>query len=491
MKKIRIYALTICAAGLFAGSCTSNFDEYNTNQNQMEMGDVHPLNLLEHILFTGADGMVYRTWLLNNELMQYTVQMYTENVHRYMIRDSYNSGTWNHLARWAANADHMIEQAVKNEDPNSEAIALTMRALFVSNWTDIYGDIPFSEAFQGRNNVLKPKFDTQREIYTQLFADLERANTLYEPSRALRYPNKDLLFAGDLTKWRKFTNSLHMRLLMRLQNRDAEMGVSEKLREIVSNPAAYPVMASNADNAALFYTNVDPFIGHFGTMTLQSFTSNSHRMAEHLVNMMNNTNDPRLGIYAVQQNNEWSGLVSGFPSTETNATNCAYLNKEVLGDYTSPYTFMRYDEVLFILSEAAFRGMIPGGNQAARTYYDQAVLASIDFWDEINPSPTYEITQAQKNAFMEIVAFDNTLEQILNQKYIALFWEGYEAWHEYRRTGYPVLTIGKGTDNNGVLPTRFIYPVTTVDTNRDNYLQAIANQGPDNMRTTLWWARRQ
>ena len=282
-----------------------------------------------------------------------------------------------------------------------------------------------------------------------------------------------------------------MRLLMRLQNRDAEMGVSEKLREIVSNPARYPVMASNADNAALFYTNVDPFIGHFGTTTLQSFTSNSHRMAEHLVNLMNNTNDPRLGIYAVQQNNEWTGLVSGYPTTETNATNCAYLNKDVLGDYTSPYTFMRYDEVLFILSEAAFRGMIPGGSAAAQQYYEQAVLASIDYWDEINPSPTYEITQAQKNAFMQIVAFDNTLEQILNQKYIALFWEGYEAWHEYRRTGYPNFKIGKGTANDGVLPTRFIYPVTTVDTNHENYLKAIANQGPDNMKTRLWWARKQ
>ena len=110
MKNILRYTLAICTAGLLPVACTSNFDEYNTNQNQMEMGDVHPLNLLEHILFTGADGMVYRTWLLNNELIQYTVQMYTENVHRYMIRDSYNSGTWNHLARWAANSDHMIEQ---------------------------------------------------------------------------------------------------------------------------------------------------------------------------------------------------------------------------------------------------------------------------------------------------------------------------------------------------------------------------------------------
>ena len=213
-----------------------------------------------------------------------------------------------------------------------KAELLCIRAYYYDLGCQFYGDIPFSEAFQGRNNVLKPKFDTQKEVYTQLFADLDRANSLYDPSRALRYPNKDLMYKGDIAKWRKFTNSLHMRLLMRLQNRDAEMGVSEKLREIVSNPARYPVMASNADNAALFYTNVDPFIGHFGTTTLQSFTSNSHRMAEHLVNLMNNTNDPRLGIYAVQQNNEWTGLVSGYPTTETNATNCAYLNKDVLGD---------------------------------------------------------------------------------------------------------------------------------------------------------------
>ena len=142
----------------------------------MEMGDVHPLNLLEHILFTGADGMVYRTWLLNNELIQYTVQMYTENVHRYMIRDSYNSGTWNHLARWAANSDHMIEQAVKNGDANSEAIALTMRALFVSNWTDIYGDIPFSEAFQGATTSSNPS-STPRRRSTRSFSPTSTAPT--------------------------------------------------------------------------------------------------------------------------------------------------------------------------------------------------------------------------------------------------------------------------------------------------------------------------
>ena len=86
----------------------------------------------------------------------------------------------------------------------------------------------------------------------------------------------------------------------------------------------------------------------------------------------------------------------------------------------------------------------------------------------------------------------NTERIISHTKYrLAGLLAAYEAWHEYRRTGYPNFKIGKGTANDGVLPTRFIYPVTTVDTNHENYLKAIANQGPDNMKTRLWWARKQ
>ena len=117
--------------------------------------------------------------------------MYTENVHRYMIRDSFTTAARGTTSpKRAANSDHMTEQAVKNGDANSEAIALTMRALSVSNWTDIYGDIPSARLSRGATTSLKPKFDTQKEVYTQLFADLERANSLYDPSRALRYPEQ-------------------------------------------------------------------------------------------------------------------------------------------------------------------------------------------------------------------------------------------------------------------------------------------------------------
>lgn len=488
MKRI-LYIISLALIIGSVQSCTYDFEQANTNQNNMEMGDINPLSMLPDILFSGADGMIYRTYQLNGELIQYTVHMYTENVHRYFLRDSYVQGAWNHLSQWASNADHMRELAINQKDDNSLAIALTMRALFVSNWTDIWGSIPFSEAFQGRNGILKPKFDSQQQVYTQLLADLEKANTLYKPDAALAYPIKDLMYAGKINKWQRFTNSLHLRLLMRLSNRDKEMAIGEKMTAMVNNPAKYPLMESNADNATLYYTNESPFIGRFGNTTDQNFTSNARKMAEFMVDLMHKINDPRLGIYAVQRNNAWTGLVSGYPSSETNASNCAELNKAVLGDYTSPYSFMRYDETQFILCEAAKRGLIPGGSGKAMFYYNNAVLASVSHWDEINPSPIYEVTEEQKRAFMKIVAYDNTLEQILEQKYIAMFWLGYEAYADYRRTGFPVLPIGKGVSNDGILPTRFVYPTKTVDTNRDNYNKAVAEQGPDNMKTPIWWSK--
>lgn len=221
-------------------SCTHKFDEYNDNPNDMDMGTIHPLSLLQEIVFSGCDGMLYRTWLLNGELIQYTVSATTTNAyHRYIIQNGVMASCWNHLAQWAANADHMRELAEEQNDDNSQAIALTMRALYVSNLTDMFGDIPFSEVFQGRTGNTIPAFDTQKEVYEQLFKDLELANSLYN-SAGLTHPTKDILFNGDVKKWQKFTNSLYMRLLMRVSGR-SEMNVGEKLTEIINSPDVYPI----------------------------------------------------------------------------------------------------------------------------------------------------------------------------------------------------------------------------------------------------------
>lgn len=501
MKKI-IYLFVL---GLLTVGCTTNFDEYNTNPNNMPIGGVGPFGLIEDVIYDGGDGYLGRTSQLNGELIQYTVHMHTENVHRYFIRDSYVSSAWNHLARVSSYADEMrarSEEGVERkvpEAPNALAIALTMRAMFVANWTDLWGEIPFTEAFQGRANNgqgnTKPKFDTQESIYKQLLEDLEKANSLFDPSAKIdeaqlaMIQTKDLLFKGDFAKWRRFANSLHLRLLMRLSNRDAEMNVSSEFARIVGNPAKYPLMASNSDNATLFFSGQDPFVNRYGEDAEPSFSSNTRRMAENLINIMDGYDDPRTGIYAKQQSNQWKGMVSGYPSSDTDATSCALLNKDVLGLKNSPYSFMRYDEVLFLLCEAAKRGMIPGGDAVAEEHYKNAILASINHWDDINPSLDYIITDLQREQFLKKVAYNGSLERILTQKYVAMFWVGYEAFCDYRRTGYPVLSIGSGTSNDGIMPTRFVYPITTVSTNGEHVNEAIERQGPDNMKTPVWWSK--
>lgn len=501
MKKFLIILLT----GLWTAACTTNFEEYNSNPNQMPVGGIGPFGIIEDAIFDGADGLLYRTVQLNGELIQYTVHRYTENVHRYIIRDSYVSGAWNHLARAASYADEMRrlaeidrEKGIPEAD-NALGIALTLRALYVSYWTDIWGEIPFTEAFQGRLNGgqgnTKPRFDTQQTIYTQLLEDLDQANKLFNPSAKIdddqlsMIRSKDLLYGGDFARWRKFANSLRLRLLMRLSNRDAEMGVSEEIRRMVSSPGEYPLFASNDEAAIVKFTGQDPFVNRFGDVAEPSFSSNARLMAENLIDIMDESDDPRIGIYAKQRNNQWTGLVSGYPSSDTDATTSALMNKDVLGLKNSPYSLMRYDEVLFLLSEAAKRGMIDGGDVAAEDYYNRAVLASIDYWDGINPSTDYQVSDLQREQFLKKVAYNGSLERILTQKYVALYYVGYEAYCDYRRTGYPVLNIGPGTSNDGILPTRLVYPVTTVKTNEEHVNEAIARQGADNMKTPVWWSR--
>lgn len=489
MKRLKY--MTVFAAVVLTAGCEHMFDEYNNDPNNIEMWQIHPESMMEQLLFSAADGLMYGTWQLNGELMQYTVNLQSENIHRYIIRDSYVQTPWSYLSRQAANADHMRRLAILKAEPNCEAIALTMRALMVSNQTDLFGSVPFSEAYRGRDTVAvtQPRYDTQQQIYTQLLEDLERANSLYDVNKPLQTPAKDLIYDGDLSKWRKFTNSLHLRLLMRLSNRNREMGVAKRIQTIVNNPSTYPVFTGNDDNAQLAFTNISPNINRFGSYTEKNFSSNVRVMAEFFIDLMNGLGDPRLPLYAKLQGDAWQGLPSGYPTTETINNGCAILNKNILGGYTSPYCYMRYDEVLFILTEAAYRGMLKGGEILAQKYYEQAILASIDYWDGINPSAVH-ITEVQKEQYIRKTTYNNTLEQIMEQKYIAQFWCGYEAWADYRRTGYPELIIGTATDNNGILPTRLMYPQRSQQTNSEHYAEAVEQMGGDNMRIPVWWSRK-
>lgn len=475
--------------------CTTDFDEYNTNHNEPSYGDISPINMLQALITNTADALVYRTWFLNGELIQYTVSGTSNNAyHRYVIPNTATASSWTYFAKCAANADEMERLAAKSGDVNCEAIAITIKALNLSNLTDCFGDIPYTEAFGNINGTHnnQPVFDTQRTVYEGIIASLERANTLYDPTQSIS-SSKDLLYNGDIAKWQKFTNSLYLRVLMRLSNRDAELGVGEKIARVFANPVKYPVFESNADNATLYYDDVEPFVNYFGSSASSGFTS-SRKSCATIIDMMSLVGDPRISIYFVQGGESWKGRESGQPAQETESSGIALLNRANLGDFSSPYSLMKYDEVLFIYSEAAKRGWIAGGDIAAADFYRQAITASIRFWGSIDTNKIV-ITDRTIENFLAKVPYNNTLEQIINQKYIALFWTGYEAWHEYRRTGYPDLVIGIATSNDHILPTRFQYPDNTASVNIANYQAQVERMrtvynGDDDMKTPVWWSKK-
>lgn len=294
MKTIRFKCYAACCMAFLGMGCTASFEEYNTNPNQMEMWEIGPESLLENLVFKEFECLLHRTWYINGELIQYTVSGSSLNAfHRYVISNGVPSDHWATQFQWAATADHMYRLALEQNDVNCQAIALTMRAFCMAHCTDGFGDVPFTEAFQGRDGLAQPLFDTQRSIYERLYEDLELANSLYDVSKSLKSPSRDLLYGGDMARWKRFTNSLHLRLLMRCINRDGELGISERIRSLVSQPTLYPLFESNDDNATLFYTGVVPFVNYFKNTTYENFTTYGRRASASFVDRMAAIGDPR------------------------------------------------------------------------------------------------------------------------------------------------------------------------------------------------------
>lgn len=494
---MKLKSLTIVFA-LLAASCTAGFEELNKNPNQMEVGNVSPASLMPDIIYRGASGLVGQSYLLTNELMQYSVSANsTDAYHRYMIPAGTVASTWNTLARWAASADHMASLCGDEADlANFKAIALTLRAFYMQMLTDTFGDIPFSEAFQAMEGNVKPKFDSQRDIYLQLIKDLEEANSLYTTRFVLTdsQKNKDLLYGGNIMRWKRFTNSLLLRVLIRVSAcNDNEISAPARIRRMFEHPDDWPVFTGLDDEAVMRFTGEDPNVNPYGSYNDVWF-SNNRRAGESIINRMKDLGDPRLTLWCNQHGGVWKGSKSGGATREeTGVADAASFRKEILTDYNSPYTLMAYDEVLFIWAESALKGYIDGGSAVAGDFYSKAIESSIRHWSAM-PGNTNPVSEAAISQYIAKVPWDGSFTLLMNQKYLALFWVAFEPWAEYRRTGLPDLPIAPTTKNDGILPRRLPYPINSAATNSDNYADAVAilknrYKGADDMKTPVWWSK--
>ena len=508
MRKIIIIGMMI-TAGLCA--CTGDFEEINTNPNRMLVGQIGPYSMFEPILYNSANRWLEYTWFWNDELIQFTAFTggTTRNEHRYVISNANWQSVWNAYTSFTNNTLHMYDLAEEQGDEALRAIALTYKVLFMSNLTDMYGDIPYAEAFTGRKvgGTKTPKFDSQKEVYQQLFADLEAANNIYATSPVFQNPAMDGIYGGKMDNWRKFNNSLYLRLLCRVSGR-SEMNAGAKITEIMNNADKYPVFTSNNDNAIVKFSGLDPYRNYFYDMTEGNFTTSGRKLTQQLIKMTVLSDgtgtqvyeDPRLSIYGRKNGSAWKGTVAGCTEEQRGVVDggTSWLNYMVFCRPDAPCFLMDYAEVQFIYAEAALRGLIPGGETAAKNYYEVAVTASLQKWSEqgqYSLAPV-SITASDITAFLasDLASWDNAAvskeELIANQKFLALFWTGMEAYHEYRRTGFPILTIGPGTGQNDfILPTRFAYPNTTMATNSENAQAAVSRMGGNDMKTPVWWSK--
>lgn len=483
MKKLTFAILALFAAFLY--SC-EEFDVSNDNPDVALNINKNPELLLTNIERNAIRRAVSGSWSEGNLMGQYGARIVFTSFDLFDWGDQ--SGTWDTYYLLIRNAKVLEQIAIEEEIASYRGVSLVMQAWMFSILTDMWGDIPFSEASKAVEGIGTPVYDTQEDIYDGLLEMLDQANTIL--AGATTSIKGDILFDGDLMKWRKFANSLRMRLAMRLS--EANPSKAQSIISGMYNNSTYPVMQSNADNAALTFFPAQPDAHPVTEESVYRVGSyNEYRIAENFVGILEGFNDPRLSFIADPTANSvgngtpeiqgmQNGIVDG-PAYEYKGGD-AFLSKFNINYFylqanANQARLMIHSELQFILAEAAQRGWISG---SAQSFYEEGIASNFSYWDIEMPSD-----YLSRNG----VAFDDSLETIMTQKYIALFYTDYQGFIEFKRTGFPS-SIKPGPDAfYTVYPSRFEYPSKEQALNAENYNAAVSRIGGDEITTKVWWEK--
>ncbi|HTI12935.1 MAG TPA: SusD/RagB family nutrient-binding outer membrane lipoprotein [Puia sp.] len=495
MKKIAIIAV---ASAFILGACQKNLTNLNIDTK-------NPVNAPSYALFT--NGQKYMTDWLTTSSVDYNItdliaQYWTETT--YTDESNYNLGNrdiprnfWNKLYNDALNnyvqAKKLIPTDVTDPDQARNELDITdiMEVYTYYYLVNTFGNIPYTEA----NNIDKypfPKYDDAKTIYADLLTRLDSSIAGLNTGAA-SFGAADILYGGDVTAWKKFANSLKLKMAMLLADTDPSTA-NTKVNEAIAGG----VFQSNADNALFVYTGVTPNANPIWVDVIQS-NRNDYVIAKTLLNPMVTFNDPRRTAYYT---NEHSGSDKGGSVGDNNTWN-NYSNiywgsvKGTIVDPAAPSDYLDYAEVSFLLAEAVERGFISG---SAATYYNNAVTASIEYWGgSAADAATYlaqpDVAYATAPGGVGAGNIGSTgvsttsvhwKQAIGMQKYLALYVRGLDAWTEIRRLLYPAMAVP--TTPKSPFPWRYTYPSNEQTANGDAYKAAVtAMGGQDAVTVKLFW----
>ncbi|MBD3628202.1 SusD/RagB family nutrient-binding outer membrane lipoprotein [Cyclobacterium sp.] len=466
MKHIITSKLTglVLLAVLLCTACTEDWNEMNINPNQPS--EVPASNVL------GAGMTVVAGQLFGERIGIYYAgtwsgQLAAIGAGDYEFRVDINNGQWDNLYRAMAYFVDAGNIAREEGNQNLEAVSLIMKAYTAHQVTDMWGDIPYTQAFQlDAEGILSPEFDSQEVVYNKILSELAAANTMLDPN-GMALGVGDFIYGGDIMKWKKFANSIRLRVAMRMSS-VAPQDAAAVIGEILGNPATYPVFEEHTDNAYLNWpgvsSNIEPWRQRLGTPTNKN---DQYRTNFDLINLLENLDDPRLPVYADRnQNGVFNGYKMGIGQTSdpmNSNANVSHIGDRFGYDDMGFSPFMNASQVWFIKAEAYERGLVSGGS--SQEAYEKGIEVSLE---ENGVEPEMINAYLQNSGVAWDSGSSTNLEKIRLQNWIALYKQSVEAWAEVRRTDVPLLdkVSNDYASSHNRPPFRMSYPANEIAHNQ-------------------------
>ncbi len=510
MKKLMIGVLFL---SLFAIGCDTD-ELHDLNINPQALSEVEMNYLFTSAQLGTASGGSrgdnrYIDWRTNMGMFGHAIQQIA-NVSggiapgdKYTDNDETNAAPWDFLYNDVLqNLEEILKQTGTGgfEDgkrPNLRQAARILRAYNFMRLTDYYGNVPYTEALKGRDGIFFPKYTPQEEIYTDLLKEVSEAVKGFGAANAGDgFANADLFYQGDVDKWKKFGNTLLLRMALRISKVDAA-----KAGQYATAAISGGLMTSNAD-MAFIKTALGPSEWTNQNGISRAFAAGDggqpSPLSATLVNWLKAKNDPRLMIFSGGVNGDLTpekqvGLPNGLdagglqtllgkagadPMKEFSVINTKLLNDD------ENYVFMNYSEAEFLLAEAAERNI--GGATDAAGHYNKGVKAALQQYAHYDAS--FTVADAVADAYVAANPYAG-LESIGEQMWVSKFFNWWDAWSDWRRTGFPKLTPVNypGNLTGGTIPRKLRIPNGEVASNSANF--GAGASLPNEYTTRVWWDR--
>ncbi|MDQ6481303.1 SusD/RagB family nutrient-binding outer membrane lipoprotein [Dyadobacter sp. LHD-138] len=490
-KKISSGFFMVAFIGICLSSCTDDFEKINENPNRPE--SINSDYLMSNVIVSTA--YYYQTQAFSGR---------PAIAGRYMtlVRTTgYDLFNWGPVGWYDAYSFLMVNktlaaQAEKLGEVQYLAVSKIMKAFNYSYASDLYGDLPYTDALQSKeSNLTHPKYDLQKDIYPDLLRELREANDLLASTDKVILASADMMYGGKALLWRKLANSLRLRMLLRI-SKNYPAAFTE-MQGIVKDKSKYPVFESNADNAEIRYLGdiaANSWPG--GALAMIDYDFVKTKASKEVVDHLLARNDPRVSVWytpvkttvgSTVDKNEYVGVPNAID--EPASYNGGEDHISQLGaifrknsDNMLKASLVTYSEVCFILAEALQSGKITVPGETAESFYNKGIESSMDYYGVK--------AEAVKRDYYNhvLVKYDGTLEQLITQKWLSMFFKTSEGWFDHRRTGFPKFRTGPLVVNK-LIPKRYRYPDSESATNNENYKKAVSIFGTDDEYTLMWYLK--